>query len=1587
MILYENNIQHQIKTGKEVSINNTLNTYIEEAKLSKLSTQYTTTGKNQIGLSDTSSTTTSNITYSITNNVLSLNGTASAKINITALFNLTTTAKKTLKIYIDSGTFTSGAVGISLRNSNDTQTDYIQINQGSLSGEKTLTLTGLDHIYLYITSGSAFSNAKIRFSLMDNYSDTYEPYTNGASPNPDYPQEVKVVNGYRNLLEPTLTNDGTNILKSGADITIDNDEFVFTATGADMYFGQLTASGNNYSNNLGVLIDIGNATTISFLITNDLFNKNYITCYDSSKVSLGHSGKITTSNGTYTLKTGTKYISIRFGYEGATVGEIYKTKVLIVLGTEILPYVSYGNNYVYTYITGKNLFNKNAISTGKIVGRDNGVLSNNNSYGATEFIPVKPNTKITFTNFNVWYTACYDENKNYIGYMTNTATMTTLQNTAYIRASILLTNLNTGQIELGETATTYEAFKGGKTLIPLNNNFIGGIGDYKDQLIVDKNGHCYLNKKIGKVVLDGSENWTYYQPTLVFFTDNYTNIFATDAWQTDSVLSNYYVGGSYFNKNNSISINSSGRIHIRNDSITSKSDFQTWLQSHNTEVYALITPQLIDLNYTVDLELFSGINYITNSENADMNITFASYLDISKNGLGYLNNVLNAKVTEELNGDYQLVFDYPLNDTLSNELIEERIVKCQVADGTQQCFIIKNVVKTYDKMTITCKHLFYLLLTNIAEDIYPQNLSPKPFLDWVLTKANYHLPFTTTSDVSVQKTARYVRKNLVEVILGESDNSMINLFGIEINRNNWNIGLNSRIGADRGEKLIYGKNITGINITIDTSELYTRIMPVGYDGLLLPEKYVDASNINEYPYPKIAIIEFSDIKYDPEDDTAYHNINDAYDALRAAVQELYDNGINKPKVNVKIDWLELSKTEEYKQYANLERVSLGDTIHANIFGLEYTTRVIKTVYNPLNDKIEQFEVGSVQADYATQMNKYEFDLQKINPASILDQAKENATNLITTAMGGYVYKTTSELYIMDNPDPAQAQKVWRWNVNGLGYSSTGVNGTYGLAMTMDGSIVADFITTGVLRTSVIEGYDSLALEVHGNTGQISDLVLSVGELNSKIQDIADITTAAESEFAEVQLLNVNESQPIQIKIHPTNNKNISYLYPRANLYPSDTLYMPNRIIRFTNTTTSEVFEYELFDDLLYYDEDNYDEFYLDYDSNAVQITKKCEYDANGNVVLKSTPVVETTSFPTIEQLTLTTGNYTINLPGYTNGYLLVRCMASNIYTSQFATISELSQTASQIRTEVSGTYATQNALATVDSRITQTATSITSSVAETYQTKSDAQSDYSSLNSTITQTASGINTEVSKKVGKTEVISSINQSAEDITISANKVNVSGVITAINNNTSTTINGGKITSGSITSSKVNSSIITTSNFSAQSISASKINSGSLTSSNVKIGSWSLNGTGILSSTCQIYPSYLGYRQSSSSGWSSVNWYGVGRAGTSYSDKKLKKNIKSLDEKFNGFFDDLKPVSFKWKSTKYKTDDKEHIGFIAQDIKEAEKNNDLDLDLVYKDKELLNLDKREIIALNTWQIQLLKKEIKGLKKEIEELKKGR
>ncbi len=198
--------------------------------------------------------------------------------------------------------------------------------------------------------------------------------------------------------------------------------------------------------------------------------------------------------------------------------------------------------------------------------------------------------------------------------------------------------------------------------------------------------------------------------------------------------------------------------------------------------------------------------------------------------------------------------------------------------------------------------------------------------------------------------------------------------------------------------------------------------------------------------------------------------------------------------------------------------------------------------------------------------------------------------------------------------------------------------------------------------------EALVSEVDENSESIANLEMKSDEISAEVSNKADLSTNSESNNAVLNFENINESEPIAITIRPI-NEDITYLYPADDLYPSDTLYIKNRTLRFTNITTKEIFDYELPDDLLYYDENNYDEFILE--NGKCYINKKVEHTSkNGVNKLAIIPRKIECEYPNIE---LTTGNYKVELLGYSKGYIYCKMMIVNEYTKKFATKVELSE--------------------------------------------------------------------------------------------------------------------------------------------------------------------------------------------------------------------------------------------------------------------------------------------------------------------------
>lgn len=342
----------------------------------------------------------------------------------------------------------------------------------------------------------------------------------------------------------------------------------------------------------------------------------------------------------------------------------------------------------------------------------------------------------------------------------------------------------------------------------------------------------------------------------------------------------------------------------------------------------------------------------------------------------------------------------------------------------------------------------------------------------------------------------------------------------------------------------------------------------------------------------------------------------------------------------------------------------------------------------------------------------------------------------------------------------------------------------------DFSLQPGYATLSQLKVTN-DSVTSTVAKVDGQDAKISQVQQSVNEINAKIQDIANITVTETTENGFMTITGVNTSEPIEITIIPRID-DIAYLYPKSALYPSNSLFSKQRKLEFHNTYDDTYYYLDVPDNLWYLNSEVYDEFVLHYgdgtqaDPQYFEVIKRVGINSNGEKYALANE--EVIPYP-YQHINLTDGEYDITLLGYTRAYMKITLMASNLYTTQFATKVE--------------------------------------------------------LNTAISVTSEHFNVEVSKKVGKTEVISSINQTAEAVKIQAGKIDIAGTITAINNNTSTTINGNKITTGSIDTAQLKANAITADKIATNAITANKISAGTITAD--KIANATITGSKLVNGT--------------------------------------------------------------------------------------------------------------------------------------------
>lgn len=270
-----------------------------------------------------------------------------------------------------------------------------------------------------------------------------------------------------------------------------------------------------------------------------------------------------------------------------------------------------------------------------------------------------------------------------------------------------------------------------------------------------------------------------------------------------------------------------------------------------------------------------------------------------------------------------------------------------------------------------------------------------------------------------------------------------------------------------------GRNLMDFTSNTDSSEIATAIIPLGarleestVEGLETRLTIETVNNGLDYVYSQEAVDAYGWIFKTVE----FDNVTTPEALKRKGEQYLSDIQFENMVIQAKAVDLHLTDKE-------IERFKLSDNIRvlSAPHGLDRFFRLTKLsipLNNPAGNTITlgKDEKTTLSAKSNQASEEIKKAIESIVPSSeILKQAATNATNLIATAMGGYIVKNENELLIMDTNSIETATKVWRWNINGLGYSNKGYAGPYELAMTMDGQIVADFIKVGTLSGDLIKG--------------------------------------------------------------------------------------------------------------------------------------------------------------------------------------------------------------------------------------------------------------------------------------------------------------------------------------------------------------------------------------------------------------------------------------------------------------------------------------------------------------------------------------
>ena len=441
---------------------------------------------------------------------------------------------------------------------------------------------------------------------------------------------------------------------------------------------------------------------------------------------------------------------------------------------------------------------------------------------------------------------------------------------------------------------------------------------------------------------------------------------------------------------------------------------------------------------------------------------------------------LSCYVDLNLNGSWTLEIKNIVDENIEL-FVKEAVIAAPTPYGEKQFFRVYDVEKGNEQVKCLARPIFLDARYDcFIVDVRPTNKTGQDALNDILSPNS---KYSAESNITKVSTAYYQMKNAIRAINGDDENSFISRWGGEIVYDNFKIIVNERIGSsDKNIRCKRGLNQLGIKERIQSNNVITRIIPKGYNGRILPNnETIDSERINAYPYAKVDVFEYDDIKLNTDEnimdgDEVYANIDELYQALRNRAKKEYDvNQVDIPEISYDVEMIDQYNLDEYKVFKQVMACQLGDDLIIDDEKLKINNikaRIIGLKYNCITRNNESLTIGKYTKSFFDETSRFNHAVKEVvntKNKTVFGEKIRGIIDLMTTSLK--VQKNIAQtqdvraILFEDLDEKSETFGALCIGTQGIQIAKkrneTNTDWEWGTAISFK-AIIADFIITGVL---------------------------------------------------------------------------------------------------------------------------------------------------------------------------------------------------------------------------------------------------------------------------------------------------------------------------------------------------------------------------------------------------------------------------------------------------------------------------------------------------------------------------------------------